>query len=204
VYGSPNLTASPAQSFTEPLSLEDAKSYLGLASGDGAHDNDITAMLPAAREQAEILQGRDLVRKQWDLSFDYWRAYEIRLGAPLVSVDLVQYRDFNGAYTALVENTDYVVDTAKQPGIILPAYNRTWPSFTPWPTSSILVRFTSGMGPNSSWWADAGARVKHGMKLLISHWFNGRLPFVTGAGAIQEYPFTVSSCLSFGQIPRVR
>jgi hypothetical protein len=98
----------------------------------------------AARQQAEIAQGRDLVPKQYDLSFDYWTGYHLELGSPLVSVDLVQYKDQAGTVTTMVENTDYIVDKAKRPGILAPPNNTIWPIFTPWPSSAILIRFTSG------------------------------------------------------------
>ncbi len=207
-YGSLNLTeTSPGQSFIEPLSLDEMKAYLllpELATPDIQQEDTITALIIAAREQAEIAQGRDLVRKQWDLSLDYWTSYRIELRAPLVTVDLVKYRDSAGAYTTCVADTDYLVDAAKQPGVIAPPYNTSWPSYTPWPSSSLLIRFTSGFASNAAWWGDSGARVKLGMKLLISGWFNGRIPWAIGAGAASEYPFAVTSCLSHGAIERVR
>lgn len=207
-YGSLSLTeSSPAQLFTEPIEIEEIQSYLKIPyrdPADTAEDDTLRAFITAAREQAEILQGRDLVRKQWDLSHDYWPGFRIELRAPLVSVDLVKYRDSNGAYTTLAENADYVVDTAKQPGVIVPPYNETWPTFTPWPSSALLVRFTSGPSVTSVFWGDAGARVKIGMKLLISHWYNNRLPFEKGPGVVSEYPYAVASCLSFGALSRVR
>src|SRR6185437_7385329 len=143
-YGSLNLTeSSPPQSFTEVLSLDEVKSYLKVPARspvDPGEDAELTALIVAAREQAEIAQNRDLVRKQYDLSFDYWTGYHLELGAPLVSVDLFQYKDQNGNVTVMQENTDYVVDTSKRPGIVAPPFNTTWPIFTPWPSSAILLR----------------------------------------------------------------
>lgn len=207
-YGSLNLTeTSPPQSFIEPLSLETVKNFLKVpivSPADTAEDAELSMFITAAREQAEILQGRDLVQKQWDLHQDYWPSYRIELRRPLVSVDLVQYKDSTGTVTTMTENTDYIVDTNKQPGLICPPYNGTWPTFAPWPSSSILIRFTSGYAPTSSFWSDTGARIKNGMLLLISSWYNQRLPFERGAGAIQEYPFAVTSCLSYGSLPNAR
>lgn len=206
--GSLNLTASsPVQSFTEPLTLFEVKSYLNVpdrAVADVYENNEIEHLIQAAREQAEILQGRDLVEKQWDLSLDCFPADVIELREPLVSVDLVRYRDSDGNYTALAEGTDYIVDTAKHPGVVMPAYGETWPSFTPWPSSAVLVRFTSGLASTDAFWNDAGARVKNGMKLLISAWWNNRLPFEMGSAAAQEYPFAVTACLSYGAVARAR
>jgi uncharacterized phiE125 gp8 family phage protein len=207
-YGSLALTASsPAQSFTEVLTLAEVRSYLKLPTmrepSDQAEDDLLSAFIVAAREEAEIHQNRDLVVKQYDLTRDYWPPYHVELRAPLVSVDLVKYRDSDGNYTTMAEGTDYIVDAAKQPGVITPPYGQTWPAYTPWPSGSLLVRFTSGMTATDPFWSDAGARVKVGMKLLISAWFNGRMPFVQGRG-LQELDYAVTHCLSTGAVPRVR
>jgi uncharacterized phiE125 gp8 family phage protein len=206
-YGTLNLTdASPAQSWDEPISFEEVKAHLVLGDIDANQQVLIEdVFIPAARGQAEILQGRDLVQKQWDLSLDYWPAQNaIELRAPLVSVELVQYRDSNGAIHPLVENTDYIVDAAKRPGVIMPPYAHIWPTFTPWASSAILVRFTAGLSASSPFWADAGGRVKIGMALLVAAWFENRLPFTLGTHPIQEYPYTVTACLSAGAVPRAK
>jgi uncharacterized phiE125 gp8 family phage protein len=209
-YRSLNLTeSSPAQSFTEPLSVDEMRFALKLpdridSPQDVEIDDQLTGLISAAREQAEILQNRDLVRKQWDMSLDYWTSYQIELRSPLVSVELVRYRDSTGAYTTLVENTDYIVDTAKSPGIMAPVYGGTWPTYTPWPSSSLLIRFTSGVASDSVFWSDAGARVKRGMRALISDWYFNVLPFVKGSAAAQDYPYGVTSNLSYGAVPRVK
>jgi uncharacterized phiE125 gp8 family phage protein len=208
-YGSLNLTVqSPAQTFFEPLTAQEVFAYLRVnmpASTDDEYQF-ILALISAAREQAEIMQNKDLVIKQWDLNYDYWMSYRVPMRAPLVSVDLVQYMDSNGDITVLTEgpDEDYIVDTSKMPGSISPPYNGTWPTFTPWPTSSLLFRFTSGYSYTDPFWKDAGARVKIGMKLLISAWFNNRIPYEIGSAAAAEYPFAVTSCLSYGAIVRAR
>jgi uncharacterized phiE125 gp8 family phage protein len=208
VYGSLNLTVtSPSQTFVEPLTNAEMYSYLKIPARspiDPQEDDFITAMIAAAREQAEVLQGRDLVRKQWDLNHDYWPSYRIETRAPLISVDLVQYTDSNGDITVMTEGDgtvgNYVVDKNKQPGVIMPPYNATWPTFTPWPSSSLLFRFSSGYSNTDPWWLGEGQRVKIGMKLLISAWYNNRLPFEKGVSCANEYPFAVTSCLAYGSL----
>src|SRR5690348_13402944 len=109
-YGTLRLTVTePAQTFAEPLTLDDVKNYLKIDAGYSADDDQIMALISAAREQAEILQNRDLVKKQWDLSYDYWPAYRLRLRAPCISIDLMQYTDLTGNVTTMQANTDYVV-----------------------------------------------------------------------------------------------
>lgn len=203
-----NLTnSSPQQSFTEPLDPDLVKNYLKIPlrdPADDAEDDQIAMFISAAREQAEIFQNRDLVRKQWDLSMDYWPSYRLEMRTPTISVDLLRYKDSNGALTTMVENTDYIVDVAKQPAVVAPPYNGTWPTFTPWPSSSILLRFTSGYSSTDPFWNGPGARIKNGMLQLISAWFNNKLPFDKGIAAANEYPYTVTSCLNYGAQQRAR
>ncbi len=195
--------ASPVQTFAEVLTVGEVEHFLGLSSvTDPERTTLLESFIAGAREQAEILQNRDLIVKQWDLTRDYFPVYEIELRQPLVSVDLFERKDSDGLTTQLAANTDYIVDIAK--GIVLPPYGCSWPSFMPWPSSAVLVRFTSGFSAESVFWQDAGARIKTGMKHLISAWFNNRLPFEMGSSAAQEYPFTVTALLTAGAIKRQR
>lgn len=207
-FGSITLTdSSPQQSWTEPLDIDLVKDYLKVplrSPADSFEDMQIGMYISAARAQAEILQGRDLVSKSWDLTFDYWPSFRIRLRDPLKSVDLVTTKDYTGIVTELNNGTDFVVDTTKHPGIITPPYNGTWPAFSLWPTSSILIRFTSGYSASDAYWNGPGQIVKNGMLLLISAWYNNHLPFEKGVGASDEYPYAVTSCLSYGALERAR
>lgn len=201
--GSLNLTlTSPVQTFIEPMELAELQAWLGvpvLSPADTDSDALITALISAAREQAEVLQWRDLVTKQWTLTLESF-APEIELRAPLISVETVKYKDSDGVETTLTEGTDYIVDIAKQPGVIMPPYNKDWPSFTAYPTSPITIEFTSGFASTDAFWVESGPRVKLGMKMLISSWFNRRLPFEPSNLAIQEIPYTVAALLSTGAL----
>lgn len=204
-YGTLTLTeSSPAQSFSEPLTLTEVKKYLNLPERspvDGDEDLMLEGFIIAAREVAEILYGKDLIPKQYDLYLDYFPC-EIELDGPLTSVDLVRRRDSDGAYTTLAEGTDYIVDLVR--GCVVPPYSESWPSFTEWPSGAVLVRFTRGYSSTHPFWSNAGQRILVGMKNLISAWYNNRLPFEIGnKEGMNEYAFTVSALFGFGSVPRV-
>jgi len=208
-YGTLGLTVtSPPQVFIEPFTLDQAISFLRLpptAPANPGRDDDLRDMIVAARVQAELLQNRDLVVKSFDLSLDYWQNTSIELRPHLRTVDLVQQKDSTGAIIALAEGTQYVVDTNKQPGTISPPWSvGAWPSYTPWPSSSILIRFTAGVSSDDAFWSDTGATVKMGMRRLINEWFSNRLPLSMGKGAIEGYPDIITAQLSYGAITRVR
>jgi uncharacterized phiE125 gp8 family phage protein len=204
-YGTLLLTqSSPPQSFVEPVSLEEAKDFLKVpqrSPAEPAEDALIQSLISAARSYAENEQGCDLVRKQWDLVYDYWMSYRIELPpGPLVSVDLMQYTHSDGTVTIMTEGVDYIVDKSKNPACILPPYNVMWPVFTPQPSSAILTRFTSGYAHDDPYWLGDGAVVKEGMRYLISNWYNLRLPVGTAAS---EWPLTASATLKFGSRSRI-
>ena len=205
-YGTLTLTnSSPAQMFVEPLTQDEVRQYLVIddAVPEQADNDQIAAFITAARAQAEILQGRDLVLKSWDLNFDYWTNWRITLRAPLLSVDLLQYTD-SANVVHVMDPSNYFVDNNKRPGLIMPAYNQQWPNFTPCPSSAILIRFTSGVAKTDPYWQGMGSLVKNGMKMLISHWYTKRLPFEAGISATNEYPYAVTAGLSAGCLVSVR
>lgn len=197
-YGALELTdASPAQTFTEPITKAEVRTWLNITESspaDSEQDALLDGLISAAREKAELLQGRDLIPKQYDLYLDYLCG-DIELRTPLVSVDLVRYTDSDGNTITLSEGTDYVVDTAR--GLIHPPYGETWPSFTPAPSSAVLIRFTSGYSADHPFWLNAGQRILMGMRLLITIWHENRLP------ADGELPPAVTVLLSSGAVPRV-
>jgi hypothetical protein len=204
VYGTAILTVtSPPQAFEEPLTLAQVKQFLELpprSPVDSDEDAMLQGFISAARSVAEGFQKRDLVRKQYDLYLDDLCG-EIQVYGPLVSVDLVQYRDSDGNYTVVPPDTGYIVDPFR--GLIIPPYGGSWPSFTSWPSSAVLIRYTSGLASTSPFWAAGGDghHVMVGMKHLISHWFNGRLPFEANHIPIEQYPWTVTNLLQFGAVP---
>jgi hypothetical protein len=220
-HGTTELTqASPAQQFVEPLTLSEIKNYLNIietSPADTTQDDLLTSLIIAAREVAETAQNKDLIQKQWDMTMDlligydaiagaayplrfnsvynFGVGYELELRFPLQSVELFQYTDKDGNITTLSETSDYIVD--KHRSWVVPPYNHIWPFFVPYPSSSVLIRYTSGYPLTHPFWANEGHRIKQGMRLLISAWFNGRLPWEPGSTA-HELPFAVTALLGSG------
>jgi hypothetical protein len=136
------------------------------------------------------------------LSSHPWGLNAIALLTPLVSVDSVIYRDSTGAFTTLVEGTDYIVDTFKSPGIIAPMPNGQWPLVSLWPSSAIIVTFQAGMVPDAAAYTAAnpsapvvpqvGKHIRQGMMLLCSQFFIARVPY-DALRFITEPPFSVNA-----------
>jgi hypothetical protein len=204
-YGTLLLTeSSPPQSFCEPLSLAQVREVLKLPESsppNAEEDEHLERLIISAREIAEGQQRRNLTQKQCDLWLDYFPC-EIELRRPLTSVDLIRYRDSDGNYTDLTENTDYIVDTVR--GLVMPAYGTSWPSFTPWPSSAVLIRHSGGYPENHPFWSNDGQRILTGMLKLITHHFVNALPFELSNLKVQEWPYGVRDLLSYGADVSVR
>ncbi len=178
----------------EPLTLEEVKSYLRV---EGDEDNaDLVERIVAAREIAEDVNGHIYGVKGFELSLDAFPDGPLQLKAPLVSVESVSYKDSAGQDHSLTAGIDFIVDTKKEPGIILPTYGKTWPSFTPWPSSSVTVQFTAGYTTD-----ECPESIQQGMLLLISAWNEGRIPFEVGH-IVNELPYAVTALFTHNQLPR--
>ncbi len=126
----------------------------------------------------------------------------IALLAPLVSVEALTYRTSDGVTHTLIADTDYIVDTFKEPGIAVPGVNQNWPIVGLWPTSAIRVQFTAGRVPDAAAYATANptaapapevpATIKQGILLLVTQWFEKRIPF-DAIRFVAEVPFSVTA-----------
>ena len=184
---------SPVQTFAEPLTTAEMKTYLRLPVTSPVTTTDdalIESMIAAARQFAEVYQGRDLVAKQYDLTLDYWRD-PIILRDHLSAVNSITWKDTAGTTTTtLTEGTDYIVDTAR--GLVTLPDGGSWPGDTLYPTSAITIRFTvTPPAPD--------AMVLNGMKYLVAAWYEGRLPFTAVTSGAMELPFAVTAAFNVGK-----
>jgi len=210
-----NLTlVTDATTDAEPLQVSDITTFLVIDQSNATAD--LQGMISAARLEAERENGRELAQKQWKLVLDrfptnthFWATFgasvagpyygerpynayapgdgRIQLLDPLVSVEAFTYKKSDGTTVTLTENTDYLVDVDKHPGELCPPYGMQWPTDTLWPASPIQITFTAGFAPEQ-----VPATIKNAMKLLISEWYENRLPF-SGVRFIAELPFSVRS-----------
>lgn len=180
------LVMAPA---SDPVDLATAKAHLRV---DGTDENAlIAALIAAARQYVEVVTRRALIAQTWELVLDAFPAGDIVPIPlpPLRSVTALTCTDNNGIATVW-DAVNYVVDTDSEPGRLVLAYGKSWPSITLAPAGGVRVRFEAGYG-------DAAAvpeGIKQAMLLLIGHWFEHREGVNIG-NIVNELPFAVDSLL---------
>lgn len=165
----------------EPITLAEAKLHCRI---DGADDDAlVTALIVAARQQAENRTGRALITQQWRYDLDAFPVDTIELPKPkLQSVQSITYLDTNGTRQTMT-GTEYDVITAEMVGAVLPAYGKTWPSCRNHP-GSVQISFTAGYGAAAS---DVPQAIRQWMLLAIGTWYAQREAVITGT-IVSELP----------------
>jgi uncharacterized phiE125 gp8 family phage protein len=183
-----NLTLYTAPT-TEPLTLDEVKSYLRIDTSDD--DVYLWSLLTTARKFCESFQNRVYITQTWEVSFDNWPCSVIELPkGNLQSITHIKYTDSDNVITT-IDSGDYVVSTRGMLGKVAPAYGKSWPSFTPCPLDPIVIRYVCGYGTAD----DVPEQVKQAMYLLISHWYEQRIPISMTNTVSKEIEFTVSALL---------
>lgn len=138
------LITAPA---AEPITIAEAKAHLRVDHSD--EDSMITALIVAARMNAENRLSRALITQTWELILDAFPDVEIRLDKPsAIAITSVKYLDSAGnEQTIAAEN--YTLDAEMLPGFVLPAYGYEWPE-TIDAANAVRVRFTAGYGDAAS------------------------------------------------------
>lgn len=181
------LVTPPA---VEPVNLTEVKTHLRVDITDD--DNLIAALITAAREYCEGFQNRVYITQTWRLWLDAWPdGSEIKIPRPpLQAVVSIKYYGADNAEYVL-PLSDYIVDTANEPGRIVLAYDKCWPSVTLRPANAVCVEFVAGYGDGA---ANVPQRVKQAMLLLIGHWYDTREIAAVGH-VTAEVPFTINALL---------
>lgn len=165
-----------------------------------AEDASILDKIIVARDYAETFTRRALITQAWKQFLDHWPCgNEIVLhfgnlqsttSTPPVTAPTVKYKDSAGAQTTW-DASNYIVDTDSDPGRIVLAYGKTWPSTTLYPVNPIEIQFTCGYGVTA---ASVPSGIRNAMLLLIGHLYKNRETVLVGSIS-KELEFTTSKLL---------
>jgi uncharacterized phiE125 gp8 family phage protein len=161
------LITAPA---TEPITLAEAKLHLRIEDGVTADDDLVTALIVAAREQAEHETRRALIQQTWELTLDAFPACAISLPWPrLIDITSVTYVDEAGD-SQVLDPSLYTVDGESEPGWLLPAFDTDWPD-TEDSANAVRIRYRAGYGDTA---ASVPEAIKAWMKLHIAAMYRYR------------------------------
>jgi Phage QLRG family, putative DNA packaging. len=82
-------------------------------------------------------------------------------------------------------------------GRLSPPYAQPWPPFVPFPLDAVVIEFTCGYGDIAE---SVPQKVKQAMNLLVSHWYENRVPLSETGQAPGEISFAVSALLQMDRI----
>lgn len=176
------ITDTPAAS--ECVTLAEAKAHLRVDVSDD--DALITALITAARLDAEARMRRTLVETTWELQLDAFPADGcMRLhNAPVQTVTHVKYYDSTGVLQTL-DASAYVLDTASEPARLVLAYGQSWPATYSRP-GAVQVRYVAGLPVADK--AKVPEIIKAWIKLRVGTLYEHREQIALGV-SVAEIPF---------------
>ena len=168
--------AAPA---SEPLDLATAKLHCRVDGTD--EDALITALIVAAREQAEHETGRALITQTWELVLDAFPEAFVLRKSPVQSVTSLKYLDSATGAEQTLDPADYLLDKDSEPGYVVPAYGKAWPYSREVP-NAVRVRYVCGYGLAVA----VPQAIKQWMLLAIGTMYENRA--TSGAGQVYNIP----------------
>lgn len=176
----------------EPLTLTEAKAHLRVTST--ADDTLITTLIKVARQQCENFTGRALASATFELIMDSFPNGNIELPmTPVESVTSIKYKDSDNVETTW-SSAEYIFYNS-EPAVINLAYNKSYPTFTPYPIGAVKIRFVAGYKLSGT---DASLIIpeviKQALLLQISTLYENRENIIIGQ-TVAEMTFGTKSLL---------
>jgi uncharacterized phiE125 gp8 family phage protein len=167
----------------EPITLTEAKRHLNVDSDFTDDDAYIESLIKASRIAAENYTRRAYVQRTLELSFPYFCEIVIELPYPkLQSITSITYKDNDGT-DQTISAANYQIDSYREPGLVMPAYQCYWPTAVRADLNSVRVRYVAGVdlgtGSPTDYTSNIPEVVKQWMKVRIAGLYEMRTPVVT-------------------------
>lgn len=188
----PSLLRRTEDPTVEPVTLDQAKIQCRIDLEETAEDDYITALITVAREWTEEWTKRSLVEQTWLAGYTCWPCDGIfQLARPFtMTVESIKYRDVDDAEQT-INVANYVEELNSVPGEVKLkcAYSR--PTLSRDRIYPIQIEFTAGYGDTA---ADVPLKISQAILIMVHHWYDNRLPAVTGTIAT-KIPLSAESLL---------
>lgn len=167
------VTTPPA---VEPVEAADVWNWLHI--DPETDDGTLERLIPAARMAAENYTRRAFIAQTITLKADSWPCEIVLPRAPLIDVTSIGYVDEAGVAQVLAAD-QYQVDAVSEPGVIVPAYDVTWPSLRA-VRNAVTVTYRAGYGTVKG---DVPQEIGQAILMLTAHRFAAR----EGAGGMPPH-----------------
>lgn len=189
-----------ADSTAEPLSLQDAKDHVRVASS--GEDIYIEGLIRAARKRWEGFSRRGFLKQKLRHTRDAWPrtdVWELPRG-PMFSTTAVKvtYRPSTGG-TQTFDSTNYIIDDRSMLPRLVLKDGESWPSTKLQEAIGIDAEFEVGYGKQST---DVPENIRHALRLTIGSNFEHREDIVVGSQAV-EIPQSARQLMWQERIPDV-
>ncbi len=171
---------------SEPVTLEETKEHIHVDA-----DDEDARIADFIRTATRHLDGRDgklgrcLIAQTWEIVYDAFPSGPLQVPLPqLIDVESVKYSDPTTGLSTTLPATDYEVDSASEPGWIVPAASTKWPSTMP-TINAVRVRFVAGFGTEPE---DVPEPLRTAIKMHVGHLLENRESVTFGSGFIKETP----------------
>jgi len=171
----------------EPVTLDEMK--LNLRVDCDADDDLITALIVAARQYCEDYEHRAYITQTITAKLDFLPTRIILPKPRLQSVTSITYTDDAGDVQTL-DSSLYVLDTVREPGQVVIAFDASYPSARNY-LNSVTIVYKAGYGDLA---ADVPSITKSAIKLMCAHLYENRVA-VTDIN-MTELPLGVKALLN--------
>jgi uncharacterized phiE125 gp8 family phage protein len=177
---------------TFPVTLAEAKAQCRIDIDD--EDDLIYGFIGTATERVQLAARRTLMTTVYDLFFDAWPRFPVRLELPpVVSVTGIYYTPEDGV-EATWAATNYAVNVNSEPARIVYKRNGVAPSGTLEPVNAARIRYTAGYGSTASAVPD---RYRQAIRMLIGHYYENREALLVAQGlSLSELPLSVADLIN--------
>jgi uncharacterized phiE125 gp8 family phage protein len=138
------------QPTVEPVSIAEAANALRI-DDTSELQAELQSLITTARQALEGEMGHAFCEQTWELALDAFPAGAVIVlprATPLLAVTSIKYTDINGVEHT-VPASDYIADTAVQPGRVVLKDSANWPSADLLEASAVRIRYTCGTADTS-------------------------------------------------------
>ena len=184
----------------EPLEKDELKLFMRLEKGYTDEDKLLDTMIKTARQKAETILNRKLVRQEWKYWLDEWPDKDYITLPHALSTDsttpVIKYYMTQSTEKTFGHSTYWRCDSVSVPGRLHLRYGEDWPSESLRDFNPIYVHYQSGFGLMST---NVPENIRLWMMRRINDWYENRESWVVGQ-AVNAIPDRIDNLLSDDRI----